>query len=276
MDVFSNLVMIGECLLDVRRTTAFERAIAQTVKKNDVVLDVGTGSGIMAMFAARTGAKKVFAVEIAPDIVPITRKNVAANHLENRIEVINNPAQDLTLPEKVDVVIMELLDTGLIAEQQAVVLNALRNNGIITANTTLIPCRYQCACELVDYDFSFYGFQMPCIIQARNFAVEKRIQHALSPISIYDDINFSETINTKVDVRFDIPIEQNGKCNALVLKSRTFLSSEIKLWGTSDMNMPVIIPLTPRVVKKGTTQSITIQYEMSEGFSSFNAAFTQA
>jgi predicted RNA methylase len=44
MDVFSNLMVIGECLLDVRRTQAFIRAINQIVKPGDIALDVGTGS----------------------------------------------------------------------------------------------------------------------------------------------------------------------------------------------------------------------------------------
>ena len=49
MDVFSNLMVMGECLLDARRTQAFQNAIHHVVKADDIVMDVGTGSGIMAM-----------------------------------------------------------------------------------------------------------------------------------------------------------------------------------------------------------------------------------
>jgi protein arginine N-methyltransferase 1 len=55
---------------DKRRTDAFAAAIAETVKPGDIVIDVGTGTGILAMLAARAGASQVHAVDRAKDIQP--------------------------------------------------------------------------------------------------------------------------------------------------------------------------------------------------------------
>jgi predicted RNA methylase len=271
MDVFSNLMVIGECLLDTRRTKAFKRAIEETVKPGDVVLDVGTGSGILGMFAAKAGAKKVYAVDIAPDIAKFAKQNVVNNGLKNKMEVINADMKTMKFPHAIDVVLMELLDTGLVAEQQGIAINNLQKQGIITEKTRLVPYRYQCAFELVDYDFNFYGMNMPFVIQARNFAVMKHIKKKLSKTIIYQDINFSEPVNTNIDVTIKVIASSTGVINALVLKSKTFLSRSYAVWGTTDMNMPVIIPLDEKKVKKGDELKVKIAYKMGEGFGNFSA-----
>lgn len=269
MDVFSNLMVIGECLLDTRRTRALKRAIEETVLPGDIVLDVGTGSGILAMFSAQAGAKRVYAVDIAEDIAKFAKQNILNNGLQDKIEVMHGDMKNLHFPHKIDVVTMELLDTGLVAEQQGIVMNRLHKEGIITSKTRLVPYRYQCAFELVEYDFDFYGFTMPFVVQARNFAVMKHIKKTLTKTVIYKDINFLKPFDTSINMNISAESKSEGLINALILKSRTFLSKSHKIWGTTDLNMPVIIPLKERFVKKDEEINLNIKYNMGEGFSDF-------
>lgn len=63
------------------------------------VLDVGTGSGILAIWSAQAGAKKVYAVE-ATTMADHARALVKANNLEHIVEVIQGSVEDISLPEK--------------------------------------------------------------------------------------------------------------------------------------------------------------------------------
>ncbi|HEY5810043.1 MAG TPA: 50S ribosomal protein L11 methyltransferase [Povalibacter sp.] len=270
MDIFSNLMAIGECLLDSPRTQAFKRAIDDTVRTGDTVMDVGTGSGILAMFSARAGAHRVRAIEITPEIALFARQNVAHNGLGSIVKVEQQDATTLAGSQPVDVVTMELMDTWLVAEQQAAVMNQLHASGIIGSRTRIIPKRYQCLIRLVNYDFSFYGFQLPFVIQARNYMAQDHIRHQLSAASIVHDMAFHKQQSLRVDKQIEVPIEKDGQCNAAVLTARVFLTDDVHLGATSDLNMPVIVPLEHRRVRRGDHLSLDIAYEMGAGFGDFS------
>ncbi|CAL5360716.1 unnamed protein product [Camellia sinensis] len=79
------------------------------------VLDVGTGSGILAIWAGQAGARKVYAVE-ATKMSEHARELVKANNLQDVVEVIEGSMEDVTLPEKVDVIISEWMGYFLLRE----------------------------------------------------------------------------------------------------------------------------------------------------------------
>lgn len=62
-------------------------------------MDVGTGSGILAIWSAQAGARKVYAVE-ATKMADHARELVRANNLEGVVEVIEASIEDVNLPEK--------------------------------------------------------------------------------------------------------------------------------------------------------------------------------
>jgi predicted RNA methylase len=269
MDIFNNLQVINDCLFDAPRTAVFEKAIKSIIKPEHTVLDAGTGTGILAMLSARAGAKKVYAVDIAEDTIQQATQNVISNNFQDKITLIRHDLKDFNEIPTVDVLTMEMLDTGLISEQQAIALNHLRKNKIIDEHTILIPNKAECYIEAIDYDYDFYGFEMRCIIQARDFQDSDREMAILSEPILYRDIDFKKQIDRDVDVDVQIPILKDGYCNALRLKTRTALTDKIDIWGTADMNMPVVLPITPRKVTKGDIIKAHIKYSMGEGFANF-------
>ncbi|RVW47453.1 Protein arginine N-methyltransferase PRMT10 [Vitis vinifera] len=79
------------------------------------IYSVGTGSGILAIWSAQAGARKVYAVE-ATKMSEHARELVKANNLQDIVEVIEGSVEDVTLPEKVDVIISEWMGYFLLRE----------------------------------------------------------------------------------------------------------------------------------------------------------------
>ena len=96
-------------LKDRVRCEAFQKALAETVTPGAVVLDVGAGTGLLSMFAAQAGAGRVYAVE-RTEVAQFASHLVTENGFGDRIEVIQNDIDAVTLPEPVDIIVSEWLD----------------------------------------------------------------------------------------------------------------------------------------------------------------------
>ncbi len=70
-----------------------------TVKKGDLVVDLGTGGGIISLIlAATTEAKRIIGIEIQSELADIARRNAALNHLEGKIDILE---EDLRMAAKI-------------------------------------------------------------------------------------------------------------------------------------------------------------------------------
>jgi hypothetical protein len=98
----------GRMLHDVRRTGDFVAAIERSVAPDDVVVDVGTGSGVLAVAAARAGARHVYAIE-ATDIADVAEAVFAANDVSDRITLLRGWSRQLELPEPADLLVAEII-----------------------------------------------------------------------------------------------------------------------------------------------------------------------
>ena len=104
---------------DASRTPAFEKAIKERLAGTDdkVVLDLGTGPfALLAIIAARAGARKVYAIEAQPEAARRARQVIKEAGLADRIEVIEGFSTAVQLPEKADLALAEIV--GSIASEE--------------------------------------------------------------------------------------------------------------------------------------------------------------
>ncbi len=104
-----------ELLDDRERTDAFLAAIAATVRPGDVVVDLGSGSGVLAMAAIRAGAARVYAIE-ASEFAEVAAAAFATNGMADRITLLRGWSHRLELPERADLLVSEILGNDPLGE----------------------------------------------------------------------------------------------------------------------------------------------------------------
>ena len=103
-------------LNDRERVSRFLGAITATVRPGDVVVDLGTGTGVFAVAAVKAGASRVYAIE-ASGIAKVARRVFEANGVADKITLIEGYSTQIELPERADVLIAEIIGNEPLAER---------------------------------------------------------------------------------------------------------------------------------------------------------------
>ena len=110
---------------DPLRLARFRAAIAAAIRPGDVVVDAGCGLGTYAVFAARGGAARVYAVDDGP-VAEVARQVAAANGVADVVTVLRGRTTALPPPEPADLILYEDYVAGLLAPPQIETLRDLR------------------------------------------------------------------------------------------------------------------------------------------------------
>ncbi|KAJ3735931.1 S-adenosyl-L-methionine-dependent methyltransferase [Lentinula guzmanii] len=229
---------------DKVRTSTYARFILSTpsVFEDAIVLDVGCGTGILSLFAARAGAKKVFAVD-ASNIATKAEKIVKANNLDNVITVIRGKVEDIQLPEgtKVDVIISEWMGYALLYESMLDSVLVARDR-FLKPNGIMAPCQTRMmlglcdASEIVKERILFwndiYGYDMSAMAEElyQEAVIDVVGSHTmLSAPCIVKDLYLSSVTTRQLDFtsqfRLISSVDRRTKVTAFILYFDTFFTA---------------------------------------------------
>lgn len=139
-----------EMLKDENRLHFYNQVIKENVK-GKIVLDVGSGSGILSHLAVKHGAKKVYSVEMMPVFQDVYSVLMEKNISEGKAKLIQKDAKDLTtqdfddgLPE---IVLHEIFGSNVFAEDIVQVFQTMDYNNILTNVSKFIPEHFKLLAE---------------------------------------------------------------------------------------------------------------------------------
>jgi len=235
---------------DRKRTPQFAKAIQRRLAGSEgqlTVLDIGTGPyALLAILAAKAGAKKVYAVECVPEAARRAEQFVAkavknGDVKEGQIEILTGFSTEISLPEKVDVVVAEIIGTiaseeGAIATVRDAQQRLVKNPGDAASwipysvQTIAAPASYSAHSLLGPPEFDWAKLDgVPVRLNCREEAVQ-----LMAEPQVLEDVRFNDlSLPEKGDLRTP-KVDFEISADRLAANQQLFYK-EIPSDGTADM-----------------------------------------
>ena len=247
------------------RIRKFKQAIESMVKPNDYVIDLGTGSGILAIIAARHGAR-VTAIDANVESLKYARDAATMNGLADKIEFVNSHYSDFKPKEKADVVICEMLSSVMLIEQQ-IPASQYAVNGLLKPDGKLIPEEVSLFVIPVENEilwnrFNVENFKFPRIPQT----ADRGQSIDLADIQELERYDFSKSLDQsiQIDKTIEFAIVKDGTIHGLVGMFEAKLSENIML-SMEDGWRELFLPLPESLeVKTGDRVKLRISFSPGE------------
>jgi len=229
---YSHFGIHEEMLKDEVRTRTYMNSIvgSKYLFKDKVVLDVGCGTGILSLFAAKAGAKLVLAVECS-EIALQAQQIVKDNKFDHVVKIIKGKLEDITLPvDKVDIIISEWMGYFLLYEAMLPSIIYARDKWLAPGGMIFPDKATMFMTAIEDQDYkddkinfwdNVYGFNMSCI---KKMAIQEPLVDVVEPNSIIADAVPFKQLDMMVvkgqdlsfTSSFKLTFTRNDFCHALV------------------------------------------------------------
>ncbi|QKG23677.1 50S ribosomal protein L11 methyltransferase [Actinomadura verrucosospora] len=144
-----------EMLHDEERAELYDRAIRRAVAADPdaLVLDIGAGSGLLAMMAARAGARQVVACEGQPAVAETAARVVRGAGYDDAVSVVAKMSTRMRVPEdlprRAGLLVTEIVDCGLLGEGILGTIAHAREH-LLTPDAVILPARGRIIAQLIE------------------------------------------------------------------------------------------------------------------------------
>ena len=112
------------------------RALEKYVKENNIVYDIGCGSGILSIAAAKLGAKKVIGIDLDNVCITVSNENIKANEVDSIVEIKKGNLLDV-VEGKADIIVSNII-AEVITKMIPELKDSLYSNGIFIASGIIV------------------------------------------------------------------------------------------------------------------------------------------
>ncbi len=253
-------------LQDEARMQGFRAALEYVVKPGMKVLELGGGTGVLSLFAART-ASKVWCVERNPALVETARQTFAHNFRGDVVEVVHADAFDYLPPEPVDVVICEMLHVGLLREKQIEVLDSFKRRYREKFGARLpvfVPEACLQAVQPVQQNFVYEGCFVTTPVFQNPIAIPDRTFELAAPL-VFQSFSYDNELALHCSWHGTMTAAHSGSLNALRFITKNILAICEESNSTIDWhNAYLVLPL-PQAQTIEAGDSIDIQFSYAVG-----------
>jgi predicted RNA methylase len=234
-----------EMLNDEERNSAFERALSKAITPSTTVLDIGSGSGLLAMMAARAGAKETISCEMIPPIARLAEHTVARNGYADRVVILDKMSTDLRvgvdMMQKADLLVTETVDCGLIGEGIIPSITHARQN-LLKEDARIIPKSASIIATVVEsrqlrglnHAGKAAGFDVSPINQYATAGYFPVRLGAFNYVALSDcfevfSFDFTRDVNASDSALIRVPVARSGACHAILFWFDMQLDDEISI-----------------------------------------------
>lgn len=249
---------IQQCLFDQQRVALLRQAIVRTVKPGDIVIDAGSGTGVLGMLAVNAGAAKVYCIELNYDAFQVLGEHARRNGLADRIVPVYADATEWWPDADVDVIISEVISAGFFYEPQLQILNHLRL--FLKPGGTTIPVQMNNYVELLDAQEELYGLLLN---YDSRFATLPGDQ-ALTDRILYNTAEFTAHNPDVIATEAYLRVIQSGTANAVRVSYDVTFAPGITATEPTEflLNPQVIFLPEPVRLQKGQCVQLDLTYDV--------------
>jgi protein arginine N-methyltransferase 1 len=236
-----NIDDYGSMIAEPLRIGAYARALEAAIRPGDVVLDIGTGTGIFPLFACRFGASRVHAIESAP-YIQLARETAAANGVTERVVFHEGSSLRVDLPEKVDVIVSDLRGLlPLYRRNLGTIIDARRR--FLAPGGRVVPVRDDLWMAPVEAPSLAQKFRQPWCENPWDFDLRAGLslaantvargpfgpQHLLGAPMRYGAVDYERAETVGLQARAQMRIERDGEADGLAAWFDSVLFDDIVL-----------------------------------------------
>ena len=279
---FNNLYLHEQMLADAVRLRAYHRAIQRYVTSQDCVVDIGTGTGVLAFFAAARNPRKVYALDHSEKMLAYARATAEANGIAN-VTFVASKSHKFRPVEPIDVIIQEQMGIALFDERMVETILDVRDR-CLKPGGRILPAK-----------FEFYLEPVQLLEQERIPLIQEQALHgfkfsktSIPPRSAYyfreiypGDVEFllcePEPVFTfdlanltleQIPKRFSVrkPIVRRGQANGICIYFKAIFDDDISISTGPDSaktHWPMLLYRTPAHIH-GAGEIFAMQVEVPD------------